>query len=1243
MRIAIDMQGAQSESRFRGIGRYSMAFAQAVVRNRGKHDVILVLSSLYPETIKPFRDTFQDLLPQENILVWSVPGPVREDHLENTKRREVAELIREAFFANLQADIVHICSFIEGYSQNSVNSIGCFDNTCPISVTLYDIIPLVNARDYLQTNPPFAKYYQRKIEHIKQAKHFLAISGFSRQEAITHLGLSDLTCINVSTATDQHFMPKLSTEAENQKLFKKIGLTRAFLLCAGAGDPRKNLIRLIQAYAKLPMSLRIGHQLLLVGKMLDQEVVLFKNCARSAGLQPDELLIFGYVTEGELVQLYNLCKLYVFPSWYEGFGLPALEAMSCGAPVIASHATSLPEVVGLDAAMFNPLDVNAIAQKMQQALEDDTFRNMLKVHGLQQAKLFSWNDTAKRAILAWEQGTIIPEVETQSWSATLERTAIIYKKLLGKFASILSVDDDDHTLQKIALSLAQNEKQIYNYFRRGVLPKRIGWRLEGPFDNSYSLAIVNREMARALLALGHDVVLHSTEGHGDYVPNAHYLAANPDLVAMYKKASTITCDDADITSRNLYPPRVSKMHSRLNTLHAYAWEESGFPLDWVDEFNQNLQGMTVNSNHVKKIMVDHGVTVPVAVSSLGVDHWQRVVVDQEFSIQAKSFCFLHVSSCFPRKGADVMLQAYGRAFRATDDVTLVIKTFANPHNNIHIWLAELQRDDPNFPDVKIIETDLSDSQLKALYLQCQVLIAPSRAEGFGLPMAEALLSGLAVVTTGWGGQNDFCTLENSWLIDFEFVRAQSHFDLWVSAWAEPDENHLCQLLQEVYKTPLQQRLQRTEVGRKLLLDQFSWSQAAKRVVDAARQWSAVSFVPEIRIAWVTSWNTKCGIATYSEHLINNMSHDVTILAAYANLMLTPDGDNVKRCWNTSESETLDDLSKAVKQSQCQTLVIQFNYGFFKFNYFSKFLNEQIDLGVKVVVALHATRDPVNSPQKRLSILSQAFKRCDRILVHSISDLNRLKKLGLVGNVTLFPHGVLDKDLLSLSKIPSSSLEAVFDKHSLAPHLNPLQQETKHNQFVIASYGFFLPNKGLLELIDAISILNARGMNVKLMMINAEYPIQESTSLINQANLKISKLNLQHIVTLCTDYLTDLECIERLAQADLVVYPYQQTLESASGAVRYGMASGIPVAVTPLSIFDDVVKATYILPGFAPEDLAKGCLDIEKSIRVKDNVSKAIQTAATAWRQQHRYSRVGNQLNGLLQAISQESCNSSSIG
>lgn len=401
MRIVIDMQGAQSASRFRGIGRYTLSFTQWVVRNRGEHEIILALSGLLPESIESIRAAFRGLLPDENIRVWYAPGPTAEFG-GNDSARDVAELIREAFLASLKPDLIHITSAFEGYVDDAVTSIGRFDRVTPVSVCLYDLIPLLNPDKYLTPNPRYEEYYVRKVKFVEQALCFLAISESSQREAQESLDVPADHVFNISSAIEPEFAPREIDAHVVTQLYARFGLTRPFVLYTGGADERKNLHRLVQAYSRLRANVRARYQLLLAGQMTQGRIDELRAEANNVGLAPDELCFTGYIDDEELIQLYNLCHLFVFPSWHEGFGLPPLEAMACGAPVIGANTSSLPEVIGLECAMFDPFSVEAMTSKMEQALEDDAFRMTLREHGLQRAQCFSWDVTAKRAIAAWE-------------------------------------------------------------------------------------------------------------------------------------------------------------------------------------------------------------------------------------------------------------------------------------------------------------------------------------------------------------------------------------------------------------------------------------------------------------------------------------------------------------------------------------------------------------------------------------------------------------------------------------------------------------------------------------------------------------------------------------------------------------------------------------------------------------------------------------------------------------------------
>lgn len=1210
MRIVIDMQGAQTESHFRGIGRYTLSLAHAIVRNRGKHEVILALNGLFPDTIEPIRAAFDGLLPHKNIRVWYAPGPIREMEQGNIWRREASELIREAFLASLRPDVVLVSSLFEGYVDDAASSIGIFASQIPTAVILYDLIPLLNPDAYLKPNPAYARYYHRKIEYLKHADLWLAISESAATEGRQALGLGGDSVANISTACDPVFRPLEIEEPVKQQLLARFNITQPFILYSGGADARKNLPRLVRAYAQLPMVLRDAHQLLLAGKMPEGEMAELQRISESSGLRDKQLSFTGYVTDEELVQFYNLCAVFVLPSLHEGFGLPALEAMSCGAAVIGSNTSSVPEVIDRTEALFDPRSEAAITQKLAQVLGDAAFRAELAAHGPKQAKKFSWNDSAMRAMAAFKNlGNHRASNEALTWRQVCTDQQNNYHRLINAIANVASHGDSptDSDLRLAAAGIASNQKAFDYLVRAREMPEEIVWRIEGPFDSSYSLALLNRETARVLDAMGHRVVLHSTEGPGDFPPNRGFLEANPDLNKFHARTLKTSQEEADVTSRNLYPPRVADMNCRLNLLHHYAWEESGFPQEWVDDFNSHLQGVTCLSRHVEKIMVDHGVTIPLSVSGCGVDHWERVQADPMFRVEGKSFRFLHVSSCFPRKGADVLLTAYGQEFSSQDDCTLIIKTFPNPHNEVHQWLLEAKAERPDFPDVKIIEDDLSDAQLKSLYGQCHALVAPSRAEGFGLPMAEAMLTILPVITTGWSGQLDFCNDETAWLVDYRFKPARTHFDLFDSVWAEPDVASLAGKMREVFEMPQEERRRKPVAGRRLLLEKFRWRNVAERLVGSTRDWARCPEPKEPRMGWITSWNTRCGIATYSEHLVKNLPSKLMVLAAASSSLTTVDGDNVIRCWEAGDHEPMIRLRQEIEQLQLDTLVIQFNYGFFNLETFAEFLVEQVESGRVVVVMMHATSDPTHAPHKKLSILAPALACCHRVLVHAPGDLNRLKALGLVENVSIFPHGVLDYQVTTNTEKISTT-------------------------FNVVSYGFFLPHKGLLEMIDAVSLLRKRGINVSFSMINAEYPVPDSRLLIEQAVEKIRGDNLAQWIDVCTDYLTDEECLNRLGRADLIIFPYQNTGESSSAAVRYGLASGRPVAVTPMAIFDDVKQAVHYLPGQTAEDIAEGISRLANDFASREGYILEKESSAERWRAAHRYSRLGGRLYGILEQL-----------
>ena len=674
-------------------------------------------------------------------------------------------------------------------------------------------------------------------------------------------------------------------------------------------------------------------------------------------------------------------------------------------------------------------------------------------------------------------------------------------------------------------------------------------RVEGVFDSSYSLAIVNRQLAMALQDLGETVALYTYEQGPEPQPAWHAVEQPERIQSMWALGQRP--QSPAVSLRNAWPPVVRDMRGRRRVLASYAWEESAFPAAFATDFNLGLDLLTVVSTQTARFLRDAGVVTPMAVVGNGVDHLLSVHPEPlPRVLPAARFRFLHVSSCFPRKGVDVLLKAYGEAFSSTDDVALVIKTFPNPHNDVRAQLERWRSACPRYPRVDIIEEDWTPGQLAALYQQCHALVAPSRGEGFGLPIAEAMLYELPVIVTAWGGHLDFCTADTCWLIDYSPQFAQTHIGLPDSLWAEPDATHLAALLKEVRGLPRPAIRQKTGCARERVLARYTWRQVAERTRAALRAVDArPGLAPALRIGWMSTWGSRCGIAAYSGHLVGAFARDqLHIFAPYDEEVDAADPPNLRRNW-VLQADNLDRVIADARALALDALVVQFHWGFFGLGALLGLLHAMQASGIKVFIDLHNTRSAPFTADA--ADVVAALAGAERLLVHTLDDMQRLKALGLAANVTLFPLAVY-----------------------------PVRQ-------LIASYGFLMPHKGLLQLVEAMPALLAARPRLHLLMANAAYSAARSDAERQRIVDRIEALGIADRVTLVTDFLPEEESLALLKTADLVVFPYQQTEESSSAAVRMALVAGCPVAVTPLPIFADVASAVSFLPGIGPEQLAEG--------------------------------------------------------
>ena len=267
---------------------------------------------------------------------------------------------------------------------------------CPVVLTVHDLIGLL----YPQNLPPVARlYWSRWLPHsVRWATRIIADSEHTRRDLVRHLGIAPERIAVAYLGVDAAFHP-LEDGPALEAVRARHELPEANLLYVGTLEPRKGLDTLLSAYHLLVAD--FPHHLVIAGKKGWYTEALYRQ-VQELGLS-QRVHFAGYVPDEELPALYNLANAFVFPSRYEGFGLPVLEAMACGVPVVCSQAASLPEVVG-DAGVLVPVDdPAALAGALRRVLADRGLAGELRARGLERARRFSWEETARRTVEVYER------------------------------------------------------------------------------------------------------------------------------------------------------------------------------------------------------------------------------------------------------------------------------------------------------------------------------------------------------------------------------------------------------------------------------------------------------------------------------------------------------------------------------------------------------------------------------------------------------------------------------------------------------------------------------------------------------------------------------------------------------------------------------------------------------------------------------------------------------------------------
>ncbi len=404
MNIAFDAAAILGPmSKNRGIGNYTLSqFTGMINQDRKNHYFFLnMLEKEYhlSEFITNQAHFTEDFLDtgQNQMLMWN---PAYHDIIGAAIRRYLKEN---------QIDVFYITSPFAGpYIQYEKD---WFEGVRVVA-TVYDIIPYVMKKQYLSDENAY-QWYMRVVESLRWADRLFAISESVKTDLIEYLHFPEEQINIIWGGVDEHYQKLAITEAKKRALFQKFGITKPFVMCTGGEDGRKNLDGLIHAFGLLPKTLKEKYQLVVVCKLSEPALQKLSAVAKKSHVEK-EVVFTNFVTDDELLLFYNLASLMAFPSKYEGFGLPIVEAWACGTPVLTADNSSLSQIGG-DAAMLVDADSpRSIANGMAKMLSDPALLNAYARKGEERLKkYYRWENVNAQIISLLEK---IPLCEKPSAS-----------------------------------------------------------------------------------------------------------------------------------------------------------------------------------------------------------------------------------------------------------------------------------------------------------------------------------------------------------------------------------------------------------------------------------------------------------------------------------------------------------------------------------------------------------------------------------------------------------------------------------------------------------------------------------------------------------------------------------------------------------------------------------------------------------------------------------------------------------
>jgi len=681
----------------------------------------------------------------------------------------------------------------------------------------------------------------------------------------------------------------------------------------------------------------------------------------------------------------------------------------------------------------------------------------------------------------------------------------------------------------------------------------------GSISGHYSLAAINRNIVFRLLGKVKNVFVICY--HENYFDKIEDIAITKDeyetlrSIVPDKNAHPKRSDDK-VAIYHHYPLIEDVREGYGFEIAVFFWEESRIPQRTIEILNSKYKGILVSTFFIKKILIDNGCYTPVKVADIPLKMPPEPSVLQENSEQKREIKLFHISSCLPRKGADVLLRAFNEACKkAKFELSLTIKSFPNPHNSVTEQI-ELLVDKKYRSKIRVIlNEDLTALDVANLYEQCDIVVLPTRGEGLNMPAIEGVHYEKPVTPTDYSGQCEFLD-DSCEFIGYKFALAVTHFNLNYSFWAEPSVKDLGEKIIKVSEQILQNRAPDIKPLKHKVDEMMFGKKNALNFISSISHLKSFKNEPsELKIAYFSTYNAVCGIAEYSKYLADELARAGADLQIYTwSEQKRTKEPNLAQENGVKVHEIEREKLLSGLETDANIIWLQHHFTFFEID--EKLKSDVAALksqGKICFITLHATKQILNYPRQTQQNWHDTLYEFDRVFVHSIDDLNTLRLLGLADNVTLVPHGT----------------------QNLAPEQN--KRKETDGKFKVGFFGLLFAHKNLPVLLQAFAKFS-QNTDAKLIIIS---PVAnaDSEAELQRCRKLCEKLNLDEKVEWNTEFLPIEEVNKKLSDCDVIVLPYGQTDEGASGAARIALSACKNVIVTPSRIFSEMKNVTIKTDGF----------------------------------------------------------------